>query len=61
MPDRNAIDRGNRHHALALAVEYHRDWQPDDVLSVATRYLAWLRQPTPAARINLRIGEPQAK
>lgn len=61
MSDREAIDRDRRHHALALAVESHTPWQPDAVLSVATQYLAWLRQPTPAATLNLRVGAPIPK
>jgi hypothetical protein len=59
MPDRNAIDRENRHHALALAVESHvADGHAADILHIATRYLEWLRKPTPAATLNLRVGEP---
>lgn len=58
----DALDRQNRHHALALAVESHpRDGQSDAVLSTATRFLAWLRQPTPAATLNLSAGEPISK
>jgi len=62
MPDRDTIDRENRHHALALAVESHpADGRTTEVLSAATQYLGWLRQPTPAATLKLRVGEPIPK
>ena len=61
MPDRDDIDREHRLQALALAVETHHHAPPDDVLFVADRYLAWLRRPTPAAKLTLRAGEPVPK
>lgn len=59
MSDRDEL---RRHHALALAVETHTaDLHTDDVLATATQYLGWLRQPTPAATLTLRIGQPVPK
>ncbi|WP_405490455.1 hypothetical protein [Nocardia sp. NBC_00511] len=61
MPDREALDRHRRLQALALAVETHHHGQPDDVLSAASSYLDWLRRPTPAATLTLRVGNPEPK
>lgn len=56
------LDENRRHHALALAVETHAaDNHPNAVLTTATRYLEWLRRPTPARVINLHVGEPIQK
>ena len=59
MNEREYRDRQNRTDALKLAVESHApDGHTDAVLHTATRYLGWLRQPTPAATLNLTVGEP---
>jgi hypothetical protein len=60
--DRQALDRQNRSHALQLAVESHAaDGHTNAVLTTATRYLEWLRQPFPAATLTLRVGNPTTK
>lgn len=58
-PDREDLDRQNRHQALDLAVKSHApDGRTPAVLATATRYLEWLRQPIPAVTLNLSVGEP---
>lgn len=56
------IEIQRRHHALSLAVETHAaDNHPNAVLATATRYLGWLRQPTPPVTLNLSVGEPVSR
>lgn len=62
MSDREVQDHRNRMYALKLAVESHAaDGRTNAVLTTATRYLEWLRQPFPAATLTLRIGNPTSK
>lgn len=62
MPDRSAIDRENRIHALAFAVEAHHTGTPaSSILATATKFLGWLRQPAKPAAIRLIVGPPIEK
>lgn len=58
----DTTDHQDRRLALTLAVDAHTTGGHDSaILATATRYLGWLRRPTPAATLTLRVGDPTEK